>query len=165
MPSAGADTAPDPPTHTYRSTVSWSGSTGVGYEAYDRTHRAGCPPADVDLTLSSDPAFRGDPRLLNPEQLLLQAAVSCQLLSFLAVAARARLDVVGYRDDATAVMPEDDPPLRITRIALRPRITVRGAVDPARIARLVDVAHRECFIANTLGCEMTIEPTVEVLDD
>jgi organic hydroperoxide reductase OsmC/OhrA len=159
-----AGTPPGPRTHTYRATASWSGSTGVGYEGYDRTHRAACPPADVALTLSSDPAFRGDPALLNPEQLLLQAAVSCQLLSFLAVAARARLDVVGYRDDAVAVMPEDDPPTRIRRIELRPRITVRGPVDPGRVVRLVEVAHRECFIANTLGCEMGVEPTVEVLE-
>jgi len=40
------------------------------------------------------------------------AAGSCQLLSFLAVAARARLDVVAYEDDAEGVMPEGDHPVR-----------------------------------------------------
>jgi len=151
--------------HVYRATCSWSGSTGAGYERYDRTHRAACPPAEAELTLSADPAFGGDPTLLDPEQLLLQAAVSCQLLSFLAVAARARVDVVGYRDDATAEMPEHDRPVRITRIRLRPRIVVRGDVDPTRVARLVRVAHRECFIANSLRSQVEIEPTVEVQAD
>ncbi|HSL57525.1 MAG TPA: OsmC family protein [Acidimicrobiales bacterium] len=156
-----ADVTTEPHLHTYRSTVSWSGSTGAGYEAYDRTHRATCPPADLELAVSADPTFRGDPTRVNPEQLLLQAAVSCQLLSFLAVAARARIDVVGYHDDATALMPEHPRPARITRIDLRPHITIRGDVEPARIEHLVEVAHRECFIANTLACEMTIEPVIE----
>ena len=107
--------------HTYTSRLSWQGSTGVGYDAYDRTHRIATPPADGELVLSSDPAFRGSPALTNPEQLLLAAASSCQLLSYLAMAARSRIDVLSYDDEADAVMPEDVRPVRITRITLRPR--------------------------------------------
>jgi len=154
--------------HRYRADLTWSGSTGVGYEAYDRTHAVTCPPATTGLTLSSDPAFRGDPALLDPEQLLLAAASSCQLLAFLAVAARARLDVVAYEDQAEAAMPEDDPPVRITTITLRPRITLRGpggeAIE-AKVARLVEVAHRECFIANSLRSEVVVEPEIEFAGD
>jgi organic hydroperoxide reductase OsmC/OhrA len=146
--------------HRYTAVTRWEGSTGVGYESYGRVHEVAVPPAEAGLTLSSDPAFRGDPTRPNPEQLLLASASSCQLLSFLAVAARARLDVVAYVDEASAVMPEDDEPVRITRIDLRPRITVRGEVAIARIEHLVEVAHRECFIANSLTCEMVIEPTI-----
>jgi len=36
--------------------------------------------SDVDLVLSSDPAFKGDGQVPSPEQLLLAAASSCQLL-------------------------------------------------------------------------------------
>lgn len=147
-------------THRYDVTCSWTGSTGVGYESYDRTHEAvaGAPP--VAMTLSSDPAFRGDPTLLNPEQLLVAAAASCQLLSFLAVAARARIDVVDYRDEARGFMPEDDPPARITRIDLAPRITVASEVSEDRVKRLVDVAHRQCYIANSLHTDIAITPTI-----
>src|SRR5438552_1838406 len=108
--------------HQYRCRLDWSGSTADGYEAYDREHRVACSPAGSELRLSSDPAFRGDPDLLNPEQLLLAAASSCQTLSFLAYAARARIDVVSYVDEAEGVMPEDEEPMRITEIVLRPRI-------------------------------------------
>jgi organic hydroperoxide reductase OsmC/OhrA len=145
--------------HTYRATCAWSGSTGLGYEGYDRTHTATVPPAPAALTLSSDPAFRGDPGLPDPEQLLVLAAASCQLLSFLAVAARARIDVVGYTDDATGTMPEDVRPMAITKIELRPRISVRGDVDEPRLLHLCDVAHHECFIANSLRTEITVAPT------
>jgi organic hydroperoxide reductase OsmC/OhrA len=146
--------------HRYTASCAWQGSTAAGYDAYGRTHEAKAPPAPATLQLSSDPAFRGDPALLNPEQLLVLAAASCQLLSFLAVAARARIDVIEYRDNAEGEMPEDNPPMRITRIMLRPRITIRGDVDEARIRHLVDVAHRECFIANSLKTEVVIEPKV-----
>jgi organic hydroperoxide reductase OsmC/OhrA len=112
------------------------------------------------MTLSSDPAFRGDPTLLNPEQLVVLAASSCQLLSFLAVAARARLDVREYEDEAEAEMDEGDPPARITRITLRPRIVLAPGPTRERVEHLVDVAHRECFIANSLRSEMTIEPEI-----
>ena len=146
--------------HRYDATCSWTGSTGVGYDHYDRTHRGATPPARAELTLASDPAFRGDPALINPEQLLVLAAVSCQLLAFLAVAARARIDVVAYEDHGEGFMPEDDPPERITRIELRPRITVAGDVSESRIRRLVDLAHRECYIANSLRTEVTVNPTI-----
>jgi organic hydroperoxide reductase OsmC/OhrA len=145
--------------HHYRVTCSWSGSTGVGYEGYDRSHSGASPPAVAELELSSDRAFRGDPALLNPEQLVLLAASSCQLLSFLAVAARAHVDVVGYEDEAEGFMPEDDPPMRLTRIVLRPRITVRGDVTDERLHHWCEVAHHECYIASSLSTELTIEPT------
>ena len=148
--------------HRYPISCSWRGSTAVGYDAYERGHQADAPPAP-DLTLSGDVAFGGDAGRWNPEALLVTAAASCQLLSFLAVAARARLDVVAYRDDAEGVMPEADPPMRITRIVLRPRITVRGDVDPGRLAHLVEVAHRECFIANSVRADIVIEPMFETV--
>ncbi len=146
--------------HTYATTTRWEGSTGAGYDAYDRAHVAGVEPVAGELGLSSDPAFRGDPARLNPEQLLVLAASSCQLLSFLAVAARARVDVVGYEDRAVGEMPEDDRPIRLTRIVLRPRITVRGAIPrDTRLLHLVEVAHRECFIANSITSEIEIQPS------
>lgn len=147
--------------HRYQAICSWKGSTGAGYERYDRTHEVSALPARDQLAVSADPAFLGNADQLNPEQLLLMAAASCQLLSFLAVAARARIDVVRYEDSAEAVMPEDDPPLRITAIRLRPRIIVRGPGVEQRLRRLVDLAHRECFIANSLSCPVTVEPAFE----
>jgi len=147
-------------THRYAAVTSWAGSTGVGYDAYDRTHAAAAEPAQQALTLSSDPAFKGDPAQLNPEQLLLLAASSCQLLSFLAVAARARVDVVAYEDRAIAEMPEEPRPARVARIVLRPSITIRGAMPRGtRLLHLVEVAHRECFIANSLTSVIEIQPS------
>jgi organic hydroperoxide reductase OsmC/OhrA len=150
-------------THTYRASASWKGSTAVGYDSYDRSHTVTCPPAGAELAMSGDPAFLGDAERLNPEQLLLAAAVACQLLSFLAVAARARIDVVGYEDSGEADMPEDVKPMRITAIRLRPRITVAAGTSPEKVHKLVGIAHEQCFIANSVTSSMDVRATVEAV--
>jgi organic hydroperoxide reductase OsmC/OhrA len=148
--------------HTYRATVAWEGSTGGGYTAYTRNHDATLPPATEAVALSADPHFRGDASRANPEQLLVLAASSCQLLSFLHVAATARLDVLDYTDDAEGVMPEDLGPMRLTRITLRPRVLVAAGSDVSRFDELVHEAHEDCFIANSLNTEVVVEATVEI---
>src|ERR1700712_2630321 len=106
--------------HTYTSHVAWSGSTAAGYADYDRrhlghvTHRGAAPSSGLMVPLSGDAALGGDGAAPNPEQLLVLAAASCQLLSFLAVAARARLEVLHYTDDAVGVMPDVREPVGIT---------------------------------------------------
>jgi len=147
--------------HQYQSILAWSGTTAGGYAAYDRTHDIEC--AGEIFTLSADPAFRGDASLPNPEQFLLAAASSCQLLSFLAVAALAGIDVVSYRDEAMAVMPADSPPMRITRIDLAPEIEVRGS-DRATVEHLVAEAHDGCYVAHSLRADVVVRPTVRVLE-
>jgi len=149
--------------HHYRVTSRWSGSTGVGYEAYDRTHSVATTPPTETLTLSADPAFRGNPAMLDPEELFVLSASSCQLLSFLAVAARARIDVVDYVDDGEGFMPDDVKPVRITEIVLRPRITVRGTVTEERVRHLCEVAHRECYVANSVTTEIRVEPEITIV--
>ena len=131
--------------HSFTTTLAWSGSTGVGYDDYSREHEL-----TMTTHASSDAAFRGDASLPNPEQLLVAAASSCQMLSFLAVAARARLDVVDYRDEAVGEMAEGERPMWVTRIVLRPHITLAAPAPRAKVERLVEVAHRECFIAQSL---------------
>jgi organic hydroperoxide reductase OsmC/OhrA len=145
--------------HAYAASLRWSGSTAGGYEAYDRAHQVSARPAVATLSLSGDPAFLGDAARLNPEQLLLMAASSCQCLSFLAVAARARIDVISYADEASAVMPSDDG--WITEITLRPRIGVRTGPSEDRIRHLVDVGHRECFIARSVRSSIVIEASID----
>ena len=147
--------------HTYTANLSWQGSTRDGYRAYSRTHTASAPPAQAELGLTSDPAYRGDPEHLNPEQLLLMSASSCQLLSFLAEAALAGVDVLSYDDSAEAVMEKAGGPMRITKIVLRPIIRVAEGTDVAAVVPLVQRAHEGCFIANSLTSTIEIEPRIE----
>ena len=153
--------------HRYRCRVRWSGSTGVGYDHYDRDHLVEVLTADgeviaptVDgtgLRMSGDTAFGGNGALLNPEQQLILAAASCQMLSFLAVTARARLDVVDYVDDAVGEMP--DAAGWITAIRLSPVVTVNGDIGGDRLRHWTEVGHRECYIANSVRTDIQVTPT------
>jgi organic hydroperoxide reductase OsmC/OhrA len=145
----------------YETQLRWSGSTGLGWERYDRTHVATAPAAEQEVRLTTGES-KGDPSILNPEQLVLMAASSCQMLWFLHLAAKARVDVVSYEDAAIALMPTDGKPVRITEIELRPHIVVAGAANEARVRRLADTAHEHCFVANSLTAELTLQPRIEV---
>jgi organic hydroperoxide reductase OsmC/OhrA len=147
-------------THRYETRLTWSGSTGLGWDSYDRAHSATAPPAEQEILLTTGESH-GDPSILDPEQLLVMSASSCQMLTFLHLAAKARIDVVAYADEATGVMPDDDRPLRITEITLRPRITVASDASEERVLKLVHTAHDHCFIANSLRSSMSIEPIIE----
>jgi organic hydroperoxide reductase OsmC/OhrA len=148
-------------TNRYQTRVHWTGSTGLGWDNYDRSHAATAPGAAQEVRLTTGES-KGDPALLNPEQLVLMAASSCQMLWFLHLAAKARIDVVEYDDAATALMPTDREPVRITQIALRPRIVVAAEASEPRVRKLAETAHLHCFVANSLNAEMTLQPTVEV---
>lgn len=149
-------------THQFGSALSWTGSTRGGYHGYSREHRLRV--AGETFVASSDPAYLGDETRPNPEQLLLAAASSCQLLSFLALAARDGLDVRAYTDDAEALMPATRERMRITRIVLRPKITLGPGADRARIVELVEQAHRECFIANSINSHIVLDASIDILE-
>ncbi len=144
--------------HRYETRVQWKGSTGLGWERYDRAHVAAAAPAEQELTLTTGEA-KGDPALLNPEQLLVMAASSCQMLWFLHLAAKARIDVVEYVDHAVATMPAD---AALEAITLRPRIVLGAAADEQRVRRLVGTAHEHCNIARSLHTPIAVEPELEL---
>jgi organic hydroperoxide reductase OsmC/OhrA len=148
-------------THRYESHLRWTGSTGLGWEGYDRVHTVVAPPAEQEIRLTTGEAH-GDPRILNPEQLVVMAASSCQMLWFLHLAAKARIDVIEYEDDAVGLMPEDDEPVRITEITLRPRVVIAGGASEERVRELAEMAHEHCNVAHSLKSELKLEPRVEI---
>lgn len=145
--------------HEYATGLMWAGRT-ADYDSYDRQHDVTL--GSTSLALSADTAFRGDGALPNPEQLVVAAASSCQLLSFLAVASLGGVEVWEYRDDAIGVMDDTVRPMRLTSIRLRPRIVVTG-VTPKRVDRLLRKAHEQCYIANSMTTPITLEPSIEVI--
>ena len=144
--------------HTYETHLRWSGSTGEGLRAYSRNHAATAPPAASETALSADPAFGGDPARLNPEQLVVMAASSCQMLSFLGAAARAGVDVLSYRDRATSHL--DLEAGRLSTVHLAVTVEVAAGTGEARVRELAEAAHRTCFVANSLSVPVEVAVAV-----
>jgi organic hydroperoxide reductase OsmC/OhrA len=153
-----------PNVHHYHAELVWTaGAAGAtsDYESYSRgfeVHVAGKPP----LAGSADPAFRGDPAVHNPEDLLLMAVSSCHMLSYLALCARRRIEVVEYRDHAEGTMTlRPDGGGAFTEITLHPRVTLAAGSDAARALALHERSHAICFIASS--CNFPIHHQAEVV--
>jgi organic hydroperoxide reductase OsmC/OhrA len=112
------------------------------------------------IAASGAPQFKGDAGRVNPEELFVAALVSCQMLSYLALAARAGVEVLAYDDHGEGTMTIADKRMRITEVRLHPRITLAAGADAAKARALVETAHQACFVANSVSCAVEIEPEV-----
>src|SRR3546814_4428842 len=95
--------------HHYDLRVTWTGAAAGGtrdYKTYSREYRADFP-GKPSITGSADAAFRGDPSLHNPEDMLVLALSACHMLSYLALAALEGLEVVAYADNARGTMQQE----------------------------------------------------------
>jgi len=151
--------------HTYSVSVTWTGNTGTGtsrYNSYTRDYTV-ASPGKPDIAGSSDPAFRGDPKRYNPEDLLVVALSSCHMLSYLHLAAVGGVVVIGYADDAGGVMTQDAKGSgAFSRVTLRPKVTIAATSDPAKARELHHAAHEVCFIANSVNFPVDCEPEIIV---
>jgi organic hydroperoxide reductase OsmC/OhrA len=96
---------------------------------------------------------------VDPEEMLVGAISTCHMLTFLHKAREAGFVVSQYRDEAEGVMePIGDGKLAVTRCTLRPQISYAGKAPSAEERdRLHHAAHAECFIANSIRTEVTVE--------
>ena len=149
-------------THRYTLDVIWTGDEGTGtsgYRAYRRDHDI---EADGKATIagSSDPAFRGDPKRWNPEELLVASLSTCHMLWFLHLASDAGLAVTGYEDAPVGTMVETaDGGGHFSEVVLHPSVTVRAG-DLSRADALHHAAHEKCFIARSVNFPVRCEATI-----
>jgi organic hydroperoxide reductase OsmC/OhrA len=145
----------------HRATVAWRRtSDSFDYDAYNRDHEWTFE-CGVRVPASAAPDFRGNPGHVDPEEALVAALSSCHMLTFLAVCARKRLVVDSYDDQAVGYLEKNaEGNLAVTRVVLRPRVRFGGEGPPPddELAQLHAKAHHNCFIANSVRTEVTVEP-------
>jgi organic hydroperoxide reductase OsmC/OhrA len=146
--------------HRYRSSVAWTGNTGAGtadYKAYERAHVISAP-GKADIAGSSDKSFRGDASRWNPEDLLVASASTCHMLWYLHLCAVNGVVVLDYRDEPEGLMIEDaDGSGAFARIVLKPAVKLSATSSEQKARELHHEAHRMCFIANSVKCEIATE--------
>ena len=148
-------------THTYRTTVRWTGNLGSGtsaYRAYSRNHEIDAIGKPVILA-SSDPAFHGDASRYNPEELLVASLSTCHMLWYLHLCAVGKVVVLEYEDQAGGIMEEgEDGGGRFLEVTLRPKIAIAADSDLETAKRLHHDAHVKCFVANSVNFPVRVEP-------
>jgi organic hydroperoxide reductase OsmC/OhrA len=140
--------------------LEWKRETeDFAYESYNRDHVVTFD-GGVRVPASAAPEFRGTPAHVNPEEALVAALSSCHMLTFLAVAAKKRFVVDRYSDHAVGFLEKNaQGKLAVTRVVLRPQVTFGGPTSPTpeQLKALHERAHSECFIANSVTADVTIE--------
>ena len=140
--------------HQYNLTLKWTGNKGTGtsdYRAYERSHTI-CVDGKTEISVSSDPAFRGDKTKYNPEEFLVAAISSCHMLSYLHLCAVAGVVVTDYVDHATGIMVETpNGSGHFTEVTLNPIVTVTEISMIEKANELHKKANELCFIANSVN--------------
>jgi organic hydroperoxide reductase OsmC/OhrA len=144
----------------HRASIVWQRtSQDFTYLSYNRAHDWRFTAMTVAASATKE--YRGDESRVNPEEALVAALSSCHMLTFLAVAAKRKLSLDSYHDDAVGVLEKNAAgKLAITRVTLRPKIQWSAgiAVSPEVLAQLHHDAHENCFIASSVKTEITVEP-------
>ncbi len=150
--------------HRFECRLVWTGATKGGtknYETYSRECRIDFQ-GKPSIRATSAPAFRGDPALTNPEDLLVASLSACHFLSYVALCARNGVEVTSYEDEASGTMSRFEGGFHFTDVLLKPRVTIAGGSDPAKALALHTRAHQECFIANSVNFPVRHEPVITV---
>ncbi|MGB1220430.1 MAG: OsmC family protein [Alcanivoracaceae bacterium] len=148
---------------TFTPTVSWHLQRGVefDYEHYNRDHEWTFPGGEV-VPASASPSYGGTGTRVNPDEAVVASLSSCHMLTFLAIAAKNKLNVLSYVDRPEGTVDKNDEGrMAITHVVLRPRVVFDADVDEAQLKRLHESAHRNCFVANSLVTPIDIEPVTD----
>jgi organic hydroperoxide reductase OsmC/OhrA len=149
----------------YTATLEWQRDGAVFTDhRFSRAHRwrfdggADVPGSASPLIV---PPPLSDPAAIDPEEAFVAAIASCHMLWFLALAAKQGFVVDHYRDAAVGIMEKiESGKQAITRVTLRPDIGFSGDKRPSpdELQSLHHKAHDNCFIANSVRTEITVEP-------
>lgn len=152
----------------HTATVTWERREAAFVDnRYSRGHRW-LFDGGVEVAASSSPSVIPLPmsvaEAVDPEEAFVASLASCHMLWFLAIAAKRKLVVDAYRDEAVGVVPKDESGrLAVTRVTLRPDARFAGdrTPSPQDVVAMHHEAHGQCFIANSVKSEIVCEPVLE----
>jgi len=140
--------------HEYTTHLIWTGNIGngtAGYKSYDRSFEVRIENKD-SIYGSSDPAFMGDRKKSNPEELLLASVSSCHMLWYLHLCAVNEVIVTKYADSAYgALNRQSNGRGSFSSIQLSPLVHVAEEIMINKAEELHAQANTMCFIANSLN--------------
>jgi organic hydroperoxide reductase OsmC/OhrA len=147
--------------HVFKAKLDWLFSKKESVK-YIKSHTISID-GKVVLHVSAAKAFKGDPDLYNPEDLLLSSVVSCHMMSYLYVCSQNGIDVVSYTDEAEATLEVlEDGSGRFTTIKLFPKVCISNKEKIEEALSLHKKANELCFIANSCNFPILHFPTCEV---
>ncbi|HEY8650675.1 MAG TPA: OsmC family protein [Chthoniobacterales bacterium] len=129
------------------------------YQTYNRDHTWKFDGGH-EMEASAAPAYLGNPKNVDPEEAYVASLSSCHMLTFLAIACKRKFVLDEYTDEAVGRMEKNaEGKLAITRVTLKQKLKFSGDKQPTaeEIDEMNHAAHDQCFIANSVKTEVTVE--------
>ncbi|MEO8535864.1 MAG: OsmC family protein [Flavobacterium sp.] len=153
------------PKHTFKATANWTSKQNPEDSTkrfYSKSHKISIEGKPV-LNVSAAKAFKGDPELYNPEDLLLSSLVSCHMMSYLYVCSQNGIEVLKYLDNAEATLEVNpDGSGRFTEVRLNPKVVIADSDKIQLALELHKKANQLCFIANSCNFPVLHNASCEV---
>lgn len=148
--------------HIFKVALSWFSTEETSSprsKVYRKSHRISIE-GKADLEISAAKAFKGNPTLYNPEDLLLSSLVSCHMMSYLYICAQNNIEVFSYSDHAEAILAvNSDGSGRFVEVILNPEVVILNQDQIALALDLHKKANQLCFIANSCNFPVLHRPT------
>lgn len=141
-------------THNYKVNVNWlNGRTGVMFS----------PELNEEILVATPPQFPGGvDKVWSPEHLLIAAANSCLMTTFLAIAENFKLDYVRFSSNAEGKLEQVDGQYMISEITLHPTVVIKDEATREKALRIISKAEAACLISNSIKSKITCEPNIVV---
>jgi organic hydroperoxide reductase OsmC/OhrA len=150
--------------HLFKAKLNWNSISKEAVSTlkqYLKTHQIAIEGKEI-LNVSAAKAFKGDPSLYNPEDLLLSSLISCHMMSYLYVCSQNGIDVVSYQDDAEATLEVlENGSGRFIEVRLYPKAIIKQQEKIAAALSLHVKANELCFIANSCNFKIVHFPSCE----
>jgi organic hydroperoxide reductase OsmC/OhrA len=151
--------------HLFKAEANWTSKQNpidATKRFYSKSHQITIEGKPV-LNVSAAKAFKGDPELYNPEDLLLSSLISCHMMSYLYVCSQNGIEVLEYSDNAEATLEvAPDGSGRFTEVKLNPKVKIS---NPDKIELAIELhkkANQLCFIANSCNFPISHNATCEI---
>lgn len=154
--------------HLFKAEVNWTSNQNRSDSVkrfYSKSHQIKIEGKPV-LNVSAAKAFKGDPDLYNPEDLLLSSLVSCHMMSYLYVCSQNGIEVLEYSDNAEATLEvAADGSGRFVEVRLNPNVKISNSNKIDLANELHKNANQLCFIANSCNFPVLHNASCEIFTD
>jgi organic hydroperoxide reductase OsmC/OhrA len=152
--------------HTFKAEANWTSkqvASDSSKRFYSKSHQIQIEGKPV-LDISAAKAFKGDPELYNPEDLLLSSLVSCHMMSYLYVCSQNGIEVLEYSDNAEATLEVNpDGSGRFVEARLYPKVKISNPDQIDLALELHQKANQLCFIANSCNFPVLHEASCDAV--
>jgi organic hydroperoxide reductase OsmC/OhrA len=147
----------------YKATIKWQRTSPDFLKGkYSREHIwtfDGGVTVPASASPSAVPVPFSNPAHVDPEEAFVAAISSCHMLTFLYLASKQGFQIDSYEDESVGVMTKNENGVPwVSLVGLNPKIVFSGDKSPTPTdeKQLHHSAHEQCFIANSIKTEVSV---------